>query len=149
MAAAEVDADGAFQIPPLDPDAYPIVVEARFGNVQTTAKVPSPAPGVGMDLVFPLEPPRVVSAVPMQDGIRVPIIDCGRPVTIASAVETNPQESISITWAAMTPAGRILATATGENPVFNLAADRDTVIQFHGLVEPTTGIPTTIDFRAA
>jgi hypothetical protein len=149
VASAEVDADGAFQIPPFGPDAYPIVVEARFGNVQTTAKVPSPAPGVGMDLVFPLEPPRVVSAVPTQDGIRVPIIDCGRPVTIQAQVESSGQESIAITWAAMTPAGRILATATGENPVFNLAVDRDTVIQFHGLVEPSSGIPTTIDFRAA
>jgi hypothetical protein len=33
--------------------------------------------------------------------------------------------------------------------LFSLAVDRDTVTRFHGLVEPTSGIPTIIDFRAA
>lgn len=149
VAMVQVDGDGAFALAGLDPGEFPVTLTAEFRGTTAVAKIPSPQLAGPVDLVFGLESPRVVSAVPTQDGVRVPILDCGRPIRVETQIDAPDQQTVSVRWAALTPSGQMLGLADGENPTFKFNLDRETVVHFHGLVEAPGALPTTIDFRVA
>lgn len=147
VGVTEVDDDGAFAFAGFPPEDYPITFTAEFRGSQATAKIPSPqAPGPAQ-LVFGVDPPRVVSAVPVQDEVRIPIVDCRRPFRIETRIDGPEQQAVSIRWAAFTPAGRVLGVSDGVQPTFKFSVDQETVLHFHGVVEAPGAVPTTIDFR--
>lgn len=147
LATTPVDGDGSFAVR-LPPDAaFPVTLVAAFRGTTTTLPLPSPGAAGAVDLVLDPEPARIVRAVPVQEGVRVPVLDCGRPVIIETEVEAPSQRAVDLRWVAQTAGGRILGWAKGPNPVFDLQLDRDTVVHLHGMADVEGGIPTVLDLR--